>query len=92
MANKVLSLSVSLVNSMTVSLSVQMSRRTRYKRTEDVLDAIFALPSDPEQSTDDEEESDSEDDHSIVGGTAHDTHVFIDFYSVLFSLIIYFSF
>jgi len=59
-ANKVLSLSVSLVNSMTVSLSVQMSRRTRYKRTEDVLDAIFALPSDPEQSTDDEEESNSE--------------------------------
>jgi len=49
-----------------------MSRRSQYRTTEEILDAVFALPSDPENSTDDEEGNDNDSDPSAaVTAAAH---------------------
>ena len=47
-----------------------MSRRSQYRTSQEILDALFALPSDPENSTDDEESSDNDSDPSADITTA----------------------
>jgi len=51
-----------------------MSRRSRYRTSQEILDAVFALPSDPENSSDDEESSDNDFDPSAADHLPSDSN------------------